>query len=168
MLGDAAHSHVAAHPGRKRETDPRLERLHVQVFEELTFSVPHLVQFINATQNLRFDSAEIDFSNKRACVETYAHETDAYAFSIKVYCEHLDWQVSSATQISNALSQVLPSVEHLTFKYEGNSESSEEHVDVDRIELRDLLRSFSNPSHRRWAGRKTLWLSTIERRRKSS
>ena len=123
-------------------TTPRLEKLHIQVPEELTFSVPHLVQFINATQSLRFDGAEIQFSNKRACVETYARETDAYAFTIKMYCEHLDWQVSSAAQISNALRQVFSAVEHLTLKYQIHSESSEEHNDVDRIEWRNLLRPF--------------------------
>jgi hypothetical protein len=35
-------------------------------------------------------------------------------------------------------------VGHLTLEYEVHSQSSEEHGDVDRIEWRNLLRSFSN------------------------
>ena len=57
---------------------------------------------------------------------------------------HLDWQVSSLAQLSNALSQVLSAVEHLAIKYEVYGQPSEEHNDVDRIEWRKLLRSFSN------------------------
>jgi hypothetical protein len=62
----------------------------------------------------------------------------------RVGCWHFDWQVSSVAQISNALSQVFSAVEHLTFRHEVHSRSSEEHNDVDRIEWRRLLRSFSN------------------------
>jgi hypothetical protein len=56
-------------------------------------------------------------------------------FRVWVDCWHLEWQVSSAAQISNALSQVFSAVEHLTLTlgHEVHSQSSEEHNDVDRI-----------------------------------
>ena len=128
-----------------RITTPRLENLQIQFFMQLTFSVPRLVQFINTTENLRFDSAEIEFSNKRARLETYVRETNALAFAIKVYCVHLDWQVASAAQFSNALSQVFAAVEHLTLQHEVHTnQSSEEHDDFDRVEWRNLLRPFNN------------------------
>jgi hypothetical protein len=41
-----------------RITTPRLEKLSIQFFKQLTFSVPRLLQFMNTTENLRFDSAE--------------------------------------------------------------------------------------------------------------
>ena len=127
-----------------RVTTPLLERLQIQVLEELTFSIPRLMQYINATKSLsRFDSAEIEFSSERARLETYARETNDYAFAIKVYSGRLDRQVSSVAQISNALSQVFSAVELLTLEHEVHSQSSEEHDDVDRIEWRNLLRSFS-------------------------
>jgi hypothetical protein len=69
---------------------------------------------------------------------------DMYAFVIGFDCWHLDWQVSSVAQISNALSQVFSAVEHLTLGHEVHSQPSEEHSDVDRTEWRNLLRSFSN------------------------
>ena len=65
-------------------------------------------------------------------------------FSIIVYSRHLDWQVSSAVQIFNALSQIFSAVEHLTLSYGAHSQPSEERNGVDRTEWRKLLRSFSN------------------------
>src|SRR5216684_1538242 len=68
-----------------------------------------------------------------------------YAFSMTVGCWHLDWQVSSAAQIFNTLSQVLLTVEHLTFDHKVHRlSSSEEHNVVDRAQWCQLLRSFRN------------------------
>jgi len=125
-------------------TTPRLEKLHVKFFEQLTFSIPRLVQFMNTTENFRFDSAVFDFFIKRVCVGTYLRETNVYAFSIAVLCWHFDWQVSSVAQISNALSQVLSAVKHLNLRHKTHTRSSEEHNDIDHIQWRKLLRSFNN------------------------
>jgi hypothetical protein len=67
-----------------------------------------------------------------------------YALSIKVDCWHLDWQVSSAAQISNALSSSVLCGGAPHSQHEVHGQSSEEHNDVDRIEWRNLFRSFSN------------------------
>ena len=104
------------------------------------FSVPRLELYTNTTENLRFDNAEIAFRDKQ--VVMYFREANKYPFIVGVYCWHL-WQVSSVSQISNALSQV-SSVEHLVLKHEVHSRASEEYSDVDRIEWRSLLESFSN------------------------
>ena len=126
-----------------RITTPRLERLDIILFNQLTFSVPCLGQFMN-TENLRFDNAAIMFSDKQIDLVMYFHGANTYAFFVGVDCRQLDWQVSSAVQICNALSQALSAVEHLTLRHEVHSQSSEEHNDVDRIEWRKLLGSFSN------------------------
>ena len=125
-----------------RITTPRLEILRTRLFKQLTFSVPRLLQFMNTTENVRFDNAAIMFKDKYVDVLTYFCEANTFAF--RVDCWHLDWQVSSAAQISNALSQVFYAVEHLTLGHEVHSQSSEEHNDVNRIEWCNLLRSFSN------------------------
>ena len=127
-----------------RITTPRLENLQIRFFEQLTFSVPCLAQFMNTTENLRFDNAVIRFKDNRVEVGMAFREAAMCNFGVWVACWHLDWQVSSATQICNALSQVFSAVELLTFEHEVVSQSSEEHNDVDRIEWRKLLRSFSN------------------------
>jgi hypothetical protein len=127
-----------------RITTPRLESLEIQFFKQLTFSVPCLPQFINTTENLRFDSAAIMFKDKQIDVGMFFHEVDTYSFFVMIDCWHLDWQVSSVAQISNALSQLFSAVERLALEHKVHSQSSEEHNNVDRIEWRTLLRSFSN------------------------
>jgi hypothetical protein len=127
-----------------RITTPRLDNLQIHLSKQLTFSVPHLPQFMNTAENLRFHSAMIMFSGKEIYVRMYSREADAYAFVVRVDCWHLDLQVSSVAQISNVLSQVFSPVEHLTLRHMVHGRSSEEHNNVDRIEWRKLFRSFSN------------------------
>jgi hypothetical protein len=127
-----------------RITTPRLEMLQIQLFKQLTFSIPLLAQFMNTTENVRFYNAVFVFRDKRVSVVMFFHGADTYAFALTVDSWHLDWQVSSVAQISNALSQVFSAVEHVTLRHEVHTQSSEGHYEVDRIEWRKLLRSFSN------------------------
>jgi hypothetical protein len=132
-------------------TSPGLERLQVFFFEQLTFSVPHLLQFMKNTaateaRNLTFSNAKLDFSVDLVDVATYPHdETDlSRSLNIRVLCPHLDLQVSAMAQISNSLSQMFSTVEHLTLSYEPHSLSSVDRNEVDRRTWRGILRSFRN------------------------
>ncbi len=127
-----------------RITAPRLETVQIQFFKQLTFSVPRLVQFMNTTETSRFNSAVLYFTDKRVDVAMYLHRAETYVFAVSVGGWHLDWQVSSMAQILNPLSQVFSPVEHLILQHKVHSRSSEEHNEVDRIEWRNLLRSFNN------------------------
>ena len=128
-----------------RISAPRLEHLQTGFFNQLTFPVPRLLHFVDVTENLRYKTARFRFSNTNAGVAVYPHEeTEEYSFSTFVNCCHLDWQVSSVTQIFNALSPVLSAVEHLTLEHREHSHSSEEHNEVNRTEWRKLLGSFRN------------------------
>jgi hypothetical protein len=99
---------------------------------------------MDTTENLRFDSAELEFFDERVLVEMYSRESETHVFSTRVYCWHLDWQVSSVAQILNALSQLFSAVEHLTLEHEEHSQSSETHNEVDHTEWRKVLSSFRN------------------------
>jgi hypothetical protein len=127
-----------------RITASRLEDFQICYPKQLTFSVPQLVQFMARIDNLRFDRAEFYFYSGRVYVKVNPPEAKTFAFSINVDCWHLDWQVSSVAQISNALSQIFSAVEHLTLENEVHSQSSEDHNEVERTEWRKLLRSFSD------------------------
>ena len=127
-----------------RITTPRLENLRIRLFNQLTFSLPRLGQFMNTTENLRLDNAVIMFKDKEIDARISFDEADTYGFGVTVECWHLEWQVPAVAQISNGLTQVLSAVEYLTLEHEAHSQSPEEHNDVDRIELRNLLRSFKN------------------------
>jgi hypothetical protein len=129
-----------------RITTPRLEKLEIVFFTQLTFSVPRLVQFMNTTENLRFASANFRFEDNGVFVKVYppGEAKMKVAFLIFVFCWHLDWQVSSVAQIFNSLGHLFSAVEHLTFEHGVHSRSSEEHNEVDRTEWRKLLRPFRN------------------------
>jgi hypothetical protein len=128
-----------------RIATPRLEQLQFQFFNQLTFSVPHLQQFVNATETLRFDSAAFTFSDRYVDAVVYLHgETKIYTIGMVVFCWHLDWQVSSVAQVSNSLSQIFSAVERLDLQLKEHNRSSEEHNEVDRTEWRKLLRPFRN------------------------
>ena len=137
-----------------RITAPRLEKLRIVFFNQLAFSVTRLLQFVNATENLRFKSAKFKFSDKYVDVQVYPHEEVVmYAFSVTVFCWHLDWQVSSTAQIFNSLGTLFSAVEHLTFEHSVHSRSSEEHNEPDRAKWRQLLGSFRNAKTLRIARR---------------
>jgi hypothetical protein len=131
-----------------RITTPRLEKLRIEFFNQPTSrcSIPRLLQFMNTTKNQRFDSARFKFTDKFVEVAVYLHERKftKCALAITVYSWHLDWQFSSAVQISNSLSQVFSVVEHLTFRHEEHNRSSDEHNTVDHTEWRKFLRPFRN------------------------
>ena len=128
-----------------RTSAPRLEKLQIDFFNQLTFSVPPLLQFVSTTENLRFKSAKFEFGNEDVVVKVYPHEeAKTYALSIAVHCYHLDWQVSSAAQVFSLLSLTFSGVEHLTLGHSVHSQSSEEHHEADPTEWHRTLRSFRN------------------------
>jgi hypothetical protein len=131
-------------------TMPRLEKLKIEFFNQLTFFVPHLLQLMNQAKNLRFHSAVLDFLDGKVVAGVYPHgdnwEVEKYAIDIRVFCWDLNRQVSSMTQIfdSDSLNQMFSAVEHLTLDHEIHSQSSEEHNQVDHTEWRKLFRPFRN------------------------
>ena len=129
-----------------RITASRLKDFQIGYLNQLTFSVPQLLQFMGRTENFSFDHATFYFLNERVYVGVNPPEANMQtdAFSMNVTCWHLDWQVSSVAQISNALDQVFSVVEHLTFVHHVHHWTSEEHNEVNRTEWRKLLGSCRN------------------------
>ena len=127
-----------------RITTPRLEKLGIELFNQLTYSVPRLLQFMDTTENLRFDTVVFKFFDQEVWVKGYYRGETGFAFRIGIFCWHLDWQISSMAQISNSLSQMFSAVDHLILHHRVHGRSSEEHDEVDRTEWRRLLRSFRN------------------------
>jgi hypothetical protein len=103
---------------------------------------------MNTTDNLRFHSAYLLFDEDLVMAKIYPHghigAADMYVFEIRVFCWHLDWQVSTMVQISSSLSQMFSVVEHIILGHEEHSQSSEEHNQVERAEWRRLLSLFRN------------------------
>ncbi|KAH9981951.1 hypothetical protein BJV74DRAFT_58500 [Russula compacta] len=128
-----------------RMITPLLERLQVLFFNQLTFSVPHLLQFISTKENLRFHSAMFRFSPHVLTMVVDHPDVKIYTLCMTVLCTHLDWQVASAAQIYDALRTAFSAVEHITLEYgSGFTYSDDWQNAVDRTQWRELLGSFSN------------------------
>jgi hypothetical protein len=127
-------------------TASRLDTFEICYPKRLTTSVPQLLQFMERTENIRFDSAKFHFESEEVyvVVNPPGRDMPEDVFTLFIDCWHLDQQVSSVAQIFNVLSPIFSAVEHLTLAHKVHSRSSEEHNEVERTEWRKLLRSFSN------------------------
>ena len=132
----------------RRATTPRLEKLGIVFFNELMYSLPHLLQFIRKSESLKFHSALIKFSSVSIRVGVYSPEgREKWAFRLDIDCEQFDWQVSSIAQIFSVLRNAFSEVEHLILGVGRGIQSPDLEVgrhEIDRIEWRRLLSSFGN------------------------
>jgi len=124
---------------------PLLETLSVSFFNQLSFSVPHLRQFVMTTENLRSSRIEFLFYHKGVAVFMYPSlSAPSPTLYLRVGCDHLDWQVSSMAQIFSDLSPLFSAVVDLTLDHRSHTLSSEWHNQTDRSQWRKLLGSFRN------------------------
>jgi hypothetical protein len=126
-----------------RINTPLLQRLQILFFNQLTYAVPHLLQFMSATEDLRFSNIKFTFHERAVIVAAYPRQGDRdYTLSMAVRCRHLDWQVATIAQLFNTLNPLFTVVEHLTLDYYGHFLSSEWHNEVDHTQWQQLLLSF--------------------------
>jgi hypothetical protein len=153
---------------------PLLEKLRIIFFNQLTFSVPHLVQFMGTTENLSFRSAKLMFHREAVFLRAYPQEgAKIYVLYLQVGCNYLDWQVSSAAQIFNFLSPLFSAVlfsavAELTIDHRAHSTSSEAHDEADRTFLAQhssVVRQYPEVPCARRPRQGVLPFSTIRRRR---
>ncbi|KAF8468670.1 hypothetical protein DFH94DRAFT_276928 [Russula ochroleuca] len=124
-------------------TIPLLEKLQVYFFNQLTYSMPHLQQFISTAGNFRLKTATLAFREDYLNMRAYPHKgASRYTLTMSIGGKHLDWQVASATHALHALRTALSAVDHLTLKYERDIISSEWNDEADRTQWRKLLGLF--------------------------
>ena len=123
-------------------TIPLLERLQVYFFNQMTYSLPQLQQFMSTARNLRLKTATLtfheDYVNMKACPDM---ETKMFTLSVDLGGRRLNWQVASAAQISHALRTVFSAAEYLTLEYGKHFRSAEWIDEADRTQWRELFRS---------------------------
>jgi hypothetical protein len=123
---------------------PVLSVFEVELFNQLTFTVPRLLQFIDSSDFIS-TTLWLAFDPNYFILRTDGHQGSwGRSLDLRIKCRHLDWQVASAAQLFHSLSPVLSVVEKLTLSHWKHSQSSEWHNDVDRIQWRKLLEPFSN------------------------
>jgi hypothetical protein len=126
--------------GLARIRAPTLNVLDVQFFHQRTFTTPHLLQFMRASEILRFDAVKITFDEN--FFDLMAGPDPSWqqrSLRLQIMCKHLDLQVASAVQIFDSISPVLSGVEDLVLFH-----AADPHVKVHRTQWRRLLRPFRN------------------------
>ena len=104
-----------------RMSAPLLTTLSIHLLDSPSFAVPHLQNFMTATEHLRFCSARFLFAPSIAAMFAYPHVGAASpTFNIDNTCPYLDWQVSSMTQVFDVLSPIFSMVVDLTLDCEGH------------------------------------------------
>ena len=123
-------------------TTPSLQTLFIDLFAQLSFSLPYLTRFILRAY-FTFHAAELHFDAHTACM-MLGHTTNTNnnrstnrtnAVQLRVSCRALDWQLASLAQICSALA--LPRIEGLTLGLHVNV-NAEPH----RAQWHALLRAF--------------------------
>ena len=97
-----------------RMTTPSLEEIFVWFFNQLTYTMPNLLQFSTTKENLRFSTTFVRFKRDAASLKMHSYEGDVMRqVYVRVMCRNFDWQVSSMAQILDALSPMFSAVEDL-------------------------------------------------------
>ncbi|KAI0247313.1 hypothetical protein BJV78DRAFT_944136 [Lactifluus subvellereus] len=124
---------------------PLLKTLSINLFPQLTpLAVPHLLQFVGASENLVFRIGLLGFLSQSSFLKGYQHRKGAInSFEIWIVSGPLSWQVASVMQALGALHPVLSVIEQLALSC-GTYGSSGLHNELDRTQWRELFRLFSS------------------------
>ncbi|KAH9955677.1 hypothetical protein BC827DRAFT_1235623 [Russula dissimulans] len=128
-------------------TTPRLKKLNIAIWGSPLVFVPHLIQFMNTTKNLkRSHRADLLFLDAGVYLELYRHaRAGMHALRLSLLCLQLpEPTVASVAQISNVLGPVFSHVIDLRLCAVSGSLPPEWHDEDDYLRWRDVLRSFSN------------------------
>ncbi|KAI0289097.1 hypothetical protein BC826DRAFT_1162020 [Russula brevipes] len=126
---------------------PLLKTLRISLFNQLPFPFPHLSQFINTIENLRFNFASLEFRRKTVILTAGRREGDkakATHFYVEIGCTRPDLRIPTVMHIVDALMPGLSVVEQLALSHEVHDLSFVRHNVVGRTQWRELLSRFSS------------------------
>jgi hypothetical protein len=136
-----------------RINSPLLSTFTIEFFNQLTFNLSHMLQFIRTTRNFKFRSTEIHFDKEFVSVTVDPHPdpVDSHQFLVKVKCQSLGWQAACVSQICHALEPLLVEVDSLKlgFHMDGSSPWQD---DVDVEKWHGLIRTFAGAKSLRLTG----------------
>jgi hypothetical protein len=117
---------------------PRLEKLRIHFFNQITFDTPQLFQFINRSPTLRAPEEGCIKFNAEAILAKFPY---GVAVSVGILCTELEWQLSSLEQVCTSSLPLLSLLEDLVICKEEDYLPDWED-DVENTLWLDLLRSF--------------------------
>ncbi|KAI9432060.1 hypothetical protein H4582DRAFT_1126248 [Lactarius indigo] len=123
---------------------PLLEQLHITLFNQIVFTLPHLSHLIDITEGLKLHAARVFFERNEASITT-ANNTLLLngPFYLRVMCKQLDWQINCVAQICSALMPALSGVEQLMLNLYDEMMPEWQNGEIDGTTWHELLRSFT-------------------------
>ena len=125
---------------------PCPEKVEIRISDQDMYSTPRLLQFMIATENIKFETVKFKFSMYQVFMAVYPHvEAETCALSITVGCMGYYQHLFSMTQFSDSLNPIFSAVEHLILEHEADCWLSEGLIpyEFDR-HWHKLLSFFSN------------------------
>ena len=125
---------------------PLLEQLDITLFNQIVFSLPHLLYFTSTTEMLKLPIAEVTFGHEAVSMIMImdTHSTQqSRRFALHVMCRQLDWQIDCASQICSALMPSLSGVENLRLTFYGQAIPTEwQNGEIDDTMWHEFHRAF--------------------------
>jgi hypothetical protein len=125
-----------------RISAPSLSILRVYLFNQLSFTVPRLLQFMKTSENLTITPVHVNFGVRAVSLHAVPWKWDDAPLELAVRCRPPDWQVSSqaAVQFFHTFSPVLSVVEKASFSHHQSSGW----LNIDQSQWLEFLRPFTN------------------------
>ncbi|KAH8990401.1 hypothetical protein EDB86DRAFT_2939157 [Lactarius hatsudake] len=117
--------------------------LNVEFFNQLTFDLKHLCDFVRTIGEFKFCSAEMHFDKDfvSVIVDPDLERNGTYPLVVQVKCQPLDWQATCAVQICGALESLLVRVDSLTLGFYKDDPASWQDG-IDHAQWHGLLQTF--------------------------
>ena len=132
---------------------PLFSELSVTFFNQLTFNLSRLLQFVHTSGTFSFRFTEIHFGEESVSViaDKLPIRMGSYSFFVEVMCQPLGWQAACAAQICHTLGPLLAGAESLTVGFhKDGSEPWKDEIDVEM--WHGLLRTFTGVKSLRLTG----------------
>ncbi|KAI0245962.1 hypothetical protein BJV78DRAFT_216679 [Lactifluus subvellereus] len=102
-----------------RLTTPLLSLLEIIFFNQLTYTVTNLLEYMRRSENLHFNALRLNLT-KGGIILTAKRRLGGGGrpFRMLIGNKYLDWQVASVVQIFDVFGPLLSTVEKLTLGYE--------------------------------------------------
>jgi hypothetical protein len=123
---------------------PLLEQLHITLFNQIAFALPHLSYLINITEAFKFPAASVYYDRNMVYVSAEPHAPRSHRpLLLHVMCKQLDWQIDCAAQVCQALIPALSRVEAFTLDCNNLEIPTDlQNGGIDSTTWHELLRSF--------------------------
>ena len=102
---------------------PQLDRLGIMFFNDIVFDTPHLIQFISRTpKSSALENARIVLEDGKARISFRSHIYGYVKLEVLIFCEGLDWQLSSLEQVCTSCLPFFSTLKDLYIHEHGHSQ----------------------------------------------